>query len=1665
METKDPWNWSAAEVGLFFRHSLHRLTTDLPNPVFPDKEYLATQLEAHQVSGSYLLLYVDRAFLKDECAVCSFAALASVEHAISRLRGGSIEYDKRKNAAQPALPEDLLPLGPTITEPPSLDYANLSEVGTNVRPNEKPVTDGTGRKRRKLSPSALISRPIPSKIDIPSVGYCRDTKLPLDDLFYESTPVGGEILEDEPQDTQYTHHDWPHDEHETFHLTPTHTINSGDAQYVNRNLRYFLWKPRLSGIKYRGKRTVARYPYRVGKTEESLRSVSLFQYEETPIREKANTLSFQQDFAIEPTSGSAWERLLQNHQASPNEKVVFVDHDSSDGESQDEVSSDDASDSDMAEEDEGLSAITEEQALEILGKIIEEMILKWETEKKPRYEEKNARSIWRQMHGKRSVREYLISRSRATIRKYSSRLRELQDELMKESWTSEQQLRAQSGSLEVTVYDREQEQWRISVWQRKQEPEGVNRPRKLSTQQRGDDEMEEANQAVASAEDLSGFIEDDCNLDDTKNTGLVIEDDALDFSFINQQIEEDVFQHTGSGQEEPAGDSHHSDATPTPTVIGDSSEPAETPASFEDTHMSDANDQFSSASQDDQLQEGLDDLDHTEVVNSPTKAPDAKWSNADAEEETRVDSDADLPSPSSFRPRLSQMLTQPPPSPREVIELSSDPPEPEDTKASRLKVEGLTPLPRHHIKQEKQIAFSSDPDTDSIHAIRQWDFAVLDERDDRKRIIMKLIFELNRDDQIVLRDFLKQAPRDCFDAVEIACNILPSEPEQYLHTTLEHSRALRIASRLYICWEHADHELLKAPAEFFTDGQNLPQSFEYTNLQPWHQTMKVTLSKIQRYVVGIRNPILHLANKTDRLRRAEDDLEKGRKIVIVLSDTESDPDKKNNKKKKKVQKINRDAEVLRNKAQKRALAHSQQSSNTAQLSQMVADGENTNDVITIYAPEEGDGTTQICLNRGLSSRLKPHQIEGVRFAWRELTADDEEGQGCILAHTMGLGKTAQSIALLVTIAETAMSPELRKQLPKMLRKKQRNLILCPPNLLSNWQNELQTWDPAGVLGATFMIDATVNNNQERFEVLHAWRKAGGVLLIGYQLFTRIVDCKLKSSREGDSGLSEDQSLKAMQYLTLHSTLVIADEAHTFKNEKTKVSRAAQRFFTQRRIALTGSPMSNNIQEIYALVSWAAPGYLSSSEEFRSSYGTPIEQGTYLESTAYERRRSMKKLAALKEIIAPKLQRADITVLKGAIKQKVEYVLTVPLTAAQVKPYTRYVALVLGGPGEEGNEITQAKLFGWLSTLGLVCNHPWAFRKKLLEEKKAPKAARKKRKISVSTTEPATEPAGTARGGSPSGDISPVDDEGDTALVDAHISAQGIDDLMVQQLLPLLPETSLEEFSHKAQLCRRIIELSVAVKDKVLLFSHSIPTLDYLAGMVGDMGLRYGRIQGDTSPKEKTRTLANMEKGAYDVLVVSTRAGGQGLNIQSANRVVIFNFGFNPQWEEQAIGRAYRLGQEKPVFVYRFVAGGTFETMLNNKALFKTGLASRVVDKKNPVRNAERHPSAWLFAPKTLAQKDVCAQIGKDPHVLDVILSQHGNGHDTFIREVTTMETLQEEADDVPLTAEEQAEVLQEIQQAQALKSKKGFPSTAPPAFSTSQRAEASGSGMRPGTQA
>lgn len=596
----------------------------------------------------------------------------------------------------------------------------------------------------------------------------------------------------------------------------------------------------------------------------------------------------------------------------------------------------------------------------------------------------------------------------------------------------------------------------------------------------------------------------------------------------------------------------------------------------------------------------------------------------------------------------------------------------------------------------------------------------------------------------------------------------------------------------------------------------------------------------------------------------------------------------------------------------------------------------------------------------------------------------------------------KSITLLVAIAEAAQSPDVTvsSQIPSSLRVS-RTLVLCPPTLIANWVDELLFWAPEGVLGEYRPVDSSVKSIEVRLDIISNWHEDGGVLIMGYDMFRMLVLNK-GTAKRGPS-LLEEEHKQVLKHLLEGPNIIVADEAHKMKNRDASITHAASRFRSRSRIALTGSPLANNVEEYHTMIEWVAPNYLGPIVEFRAKYVEPIQQGLYVDSSAYERRRSLKMLGVLKEDLSPKVHRADVSVLRNDLKAKKEFVIIVPLTDLQIKAYTIYVHSMLERTGEltKGGQLKQTTLWHWLAILSLLCNHPSCFKEKLTERKDDAKTK-----------------LGRDRGKDSTSDDDPIRGA-------ASVWKVGVSEDCVRREMELFKQvgSAMDAIttSNKVRLLLQILDASKAIGDKVLIFSQSIPTLNYLEDLCIRTNRKYARLDGQTRMDKRQAHAKEFNVGKTELYLISTTAGGLGLNLPGANRVIIFDFKFNPINEEQAVGRAYRIGQKKPVFVYRFVAGGTFEEVIHNKAVFKMQLASRVIDKKNPVAWAKKNAGDFLFEPRSVTQEDLSEFKGKDPDVLDKLLDRQQR--EKSIRAIVMTDTFEQHDNDV-LTAEEQREVRQ-----------------------------------------
>ncbi|KAJ4995313.1 Protein CHROMATIN REMODELING 20 [Colletotrichum sp. SAR 10_66] len=619
----------------------------------------------------------------------------------------------------------------------------------------------------------------------------------------------------------------------------------------------------------------------------------------------------------------------------------------------------------------------------------------------------------------------------------------------------------------------------------------------------------------------------------------------------------------------------------------------------------------------------------------------------------------------------------------------------------------------------------------------------------------------------------------------------------------------------------------------------------------------------------------------------------------------------------------------------------------------------------------------IYINEDIGRRIKEHQIQGVRFMWNQIICDPKVRQGCLLAHTMGLGKTMQVITLLVAIAESAQSPDesINSQIPNDLRQS-KTLVLCPSLLVDNWLDEMLMWAPEGLLGPYFKLESATKQN-ERMPIIRRWDDEGGVMIIGYDMFKRLVD------EPGEELPKENDGKTAWNILTQSPNLVVADEAHKLKNPDSKIGLAASQFRTQSRIALTGSPLANSVEEYYYMIDWVAPRYLGPPSEFRDLYTRTIQEGLYEDSTRSQFRMAKKQLAVLEKTVAPKAHRATIKSLsKNDLPQKTEFILTVPVTDLQARLYDAYLQSARG----DADQQVSSRILGIVSNLGLIVNHPKCWQNKLAQE----------RRLDTSKN-PSNRSANLA--------LSP-------AVVSSGLKMMNRPKVDIQSAV----------LSWKTRLLVAILAESEKVKDKVLVFTSSIPTMDYLENLLRQQKRKVARLDGSTPINLRQQHIKNFNSGDTQVYLISTTAGGIGLNIYGANRVVLFDFKYNPVNEQQAVGRAYRIGQQKPVFVYKLLSGGTFESAMQNRSVFKTQLASRVVDKENPKRWSKKD-NEYLKDRETPPRQDLTHHMGKDS-VLDSLLSNPELSQG--ICDIETTDTFEEHDPDDVLTAEDRKDVEDQV---------------------------------------
>ncbi|XP_030511569.1 protein CHROMATIN REMODELING 20 isoform X2 [Rhodamnia argentea] len=671
----------------------------------------------------------------------------------------------------------------------------------------------------------------------------------------------------------------------------------------------------------------------------------------------------------------------------------------------------------------------------------------------------------------------------------------------------------------------------------------------------------------------------------------------------------------------------------------------------------------------------------------------------------------------------------------------------------------------------------------------------------------------------------------------------------------------------------------------------------------------------------------------------------------------------------------------------------------------------------------------------ISSKLKAHQVAGIRFIWENIVQSirrvrsGDKGLGCILAHTMGLGKTFQVIAFLYTamrVVELGLKTAL---------------IVTPVNVLHNWRREFVKWTPSEFKPLrVYMLEDV--SRERRAELLAKWRAKGGVFLISYTAFRNLSFGKNVKDRNAARDI-----ICALQD---GPDILICDEAHIIKNTQADTTQALKQIKCQRRIALTGSPLQNNLMEYYCMVDFVREGFLGSSHEFRNRFQNPIVNGQHTNSTSEDVKIMNQRSHILYEQLKGFVQRMDMNVVKKDLPPKTVFVIAVKLSSLQRKLYRRFLDVHGFTTGKLYDEkMPKRSFFAGYQALAQIWNHPG-----ILQLKKEDREHVRHEE----TTENF-------------GDDSSSDENIEYNIANGGKANSG-DDLLGGKVQngflckdwwnDLLRENDFKElgYSGKMVLLLDILIMSSDVGDKALVFSQSIPTLDliefYLSklprqdkcGKFWKKGKDWYRLDGRTESSERQKLVERFnepQNRRVKCTLISTRAGSLGINLHAANRVVIVDGSWNPTYDLQAIYRAWRYGQTKPVFAYRLMAQGTMEEKIYKRQVTKEGLAARVVDRQQVHRTISKEEMLHLFEfgdddnPEVSAE--LCQEAGDasklgtaypvgdslkqrssscgscfSDKIINSLLGKH---HPRWITNYHEHETLLQENEDEKLTKEEQ----------------------------------------------
>ncbi|KAL8676999.1 MAG: hypothetical protein Q9186_006534 [Xanthomendoza sp. 1 TL-2023] len=570
-------------------------------------------------------------------------------------------------------------------------------------------------------------------------------------------------------------------------------------------------------------------------------------------------------------------------------------------------------------------------------------------------------------------------------------------------------------------------------------------------------------------------------------------------------------------------------------------------------------------------------------------------------------------------------------------------------------------------------------------------------------------------------------------------------------------------------------------------------------------------------------------------------------------------------------------------------------------------------------------------------KMRDYQLEGLTW----LSCLYEVGLNGILADEMGLGKTVQLISFLAFLRERGTNGPF--------------LILGPLSTVTNWVNEFQRWAPK------IPVVMYHGNPQSRAQIRRQ---------------------QLKGNPRGEKFpvvcTSYEICMKDKKYLANYQwKFIVVDEGHRLKNFNCKLVKELKQYQADSRLILTGTPLQNNLSELWSLLNYLLPEAFSDLEKFQEIFDFTAAQDEDSEANQLTKKKRQETISSLHTILKPFLLRRVKADVENHLPKKREYILYAPLTSIQRELYRK----IKDG---EIRSYLEEKAIERISGVNLESKSAGTKRKAIGNEKATPNKSTKSSRDSTPASSIRECRTRTKRKtyaevsdaqffqhlddeSSHLSDGSQHSDSDDSKSADQNLQAarrevsrKGLQNPIMQLRLACNsphhffypwrhdqdPDSTLVTQSGKMLILERLMPYLFKKGHKVILFSQFSRQLDFLEEWATTLH-RWNvcRIDGGVKAEDRTEQIEAFNKRKdFKLFLLSTRAGGLGINLTSADTVILYDSDWNPQQDLQAQDRAHRIGQTRPVIVYRLATKGTVEQTLLERADGKRKLEKVIIQK-------------------------------------------------------------------------------------------------------------------------